>query len=85
MNKLMESKRRGAKVVVIDPLRTHTAKNADEWIGIRPGTDGALALGIIHVMLQKGWYDSAFADDWTAGFGELKEYVKEFSRRSSKG
>jgi len=79
LKKILESKRRGAKVVVIDPLRTHTAKNADEWIGIRPGTDGALALGIIHVILQKGWYDSTFADDWTAGFGELKEYVKGFS------
>lgn len=79
LQKIMVAKGRGTKVVVIDPLRTHTAKNADQWIGIRPGTDGALALGILHVMLDKGWHDSAFADDWTFGFGELKEYVKGFS------
>ena len=40
-------------MVVIDPLKTDTAEKADEWIGIRPGTDGALALGIAHVMMER--------------------------------
>jgi anaerobic selenocysteine-containing dehydrogenase len=79
LNEILEAKRRGAKVVVIDPLKTFTAEKADEWIGIRPGTDGALALGIIHVMMEKGLCDNAFADDWTHGFGELREYVRKFS------
>jgi anaerobic selenocysteine-containing dehydrogenase len=79
LEKILEAKKRGKGVVVIDPLRTHTAEKADRWIGIRPGTDGALALGIAHVMLEKGLYDSAFADDWTHGFAEFKEYVKTFS------
>ncbi len=79
LNEILEAKRRGVKIVVIDPLKTFTAEKADEWIGIRPGTDGALALGIIHVMMEKGLYDTAFADDWTHGFGELREYVRKFS------
>jgi anaerobic selenocysteine-containing dehydrogenase len=79
LNEILEAKRRGAKVAVIDPLKTFTAEKADEWIGIRPGTDGALALGIIHVMIEKGLYDTTFADDWTLGFGELREYIRKFS------
>jgi anaerobic selenocysteine-containing dehydrogenase len=79
LKRILRAKRRGAKVVVIDPLKTHTAENADEWIGIRPGTDGALALGIAHVLLEKGWYDTAFVDDWTHGFEEFKQYVTPFS------
>jgi anaerobic selenocysteine-containing dehydrogenase len=79
LNEILEAKRLGVRVVVIDPLKTFTAEKADEWIGIRPGTDGALALGIIHVMMEKGLYDTTFADDWTHGFGELREYVRKFS------
>ena len=79
LRKILEAKDRGTKIVVIDPLKTFTAEKADEWIGIRPGTDGALALGIIHVMMEKGLYDTVFADDWTHGFGELREYVRKFS------
>ena len=78
LKKILEAKNRGAKVVVIDPLKSYTAENADEWIGIRPGTDGALALGMANVILEKGLYDSVFADDWARGFGEFKEYVREF-------
>jgi anaerobic selenocysteine-containing dehydrogenase len=81
LKKILEAKRRGAKVVVIDPLKTFTAMKADEWIGIRPGTDGALALGLANLMITKGLYDTAFADDWTHGFGEFREYVKRFSPR----
>ena len=79
LREILKAKDRGTKVIVIDPLRTYTAQKADEWIGIRPGTDGALALGMIRVILEKGIYDTSFADDWTDGFGELKDYVKGFS------
>jgi anaerobic selenocysteine-containing dehydrogenase len=79
LKKILEVKSRGAKVFVIDPLKSYMAEKADEWIGIRPGTDGALALGITHVVMEKGLYDTAFADDWTEGFGEFKEYVREFT------
>jgi anaerobic selenocysteine-containing dehydrogenase len=79
LKKILEAKGRGTKVTVIDPLKSYTAEKADEWIGIRPGTDGALALGMAHVILEKGLYDAAFADDWTYGLGEFREYVKGFS------
>jgi anaerobic selenocysteine-containing dehydrogenase len=79
LREILKAKARGTKVIVIDPLKTYTAKKADEWIGIRPGTDGALALGIAHVMMEKGLYDSSFADDWTHGLREFREYVKGFS------
>jgi len=78
LKKILEAKARGTKVVVIDPLKTYMAEKADEWIGLRPGTDGALALGMADVIMEKGLYDTAFADDWTHGLGEFKEYVKGF-------
>jgi len=79
LKEILEAKERGTKVVVIDPLKTYTAEKADEWIGIRPGTDGALALGMAHVILEEGLYDTAFVDDWMHGFEEFREYVKPFS------
>ena len=79
LRKILEAKKRGTKVMVIDPLKTHTAEKADEWIGIRPGTDGALALGMAHVMMKKGLWDSEFAENWTHGLREFREYVKGFS------
>lgn len=78
MKKLIEAKKRGAKVIVIDPIKTYTAKISDEWIGIRPGTDGALALGVANLIFQKGLYDRDFADDWIYGLLEFKEYVENF-------
>ncbi len=79
LRRILEAKQRGARVVVIDPIKTHTAEKADEWVGVRPGTDGALALGMAYVILERGLYDTAFADDWTCGLGEFREYVKRFS------
>jgi anaerobic selenocysteine-containing dehydrogenase len=79
LKKVLEAKDRGARIVVIDPLRTFTAEKADEWIGIRPGTDGALALGIAHVIIEEGLYDSSFADHWTYGLEDFREYIKKFS------
>ncbi len=55
-----QGKRNGAKVVVIDPRLSETAAKADEWIKIRPGTDLDFVLAMLHVMLDKGYYDAAF-------------------------
>jgi anaerobic selenocysteine-containing dehydrogenase len=79
LREILAAKDRGTKVLVIDPLKSFTAEKADEWIGIRPGTDGALALGMANVMMEKGLYDTAFADDWTDGLRDFREYVREFS------
>jgi anaerobic selenocysteine-containing dehydrogenase len=56
---------RGARLIVVDPRRTGLASKADHWLPVRPGTDAALALGLIHVMLERGWYDETFVRRWT--------------------
>ncbi len=78
VKKILAAKKRGARVVVIDHMRSSMAKMADQWIGIRPGTDGALALGLMHVIFDEGLHDGAFVRDWTTGFEELREYVQAF-------
>ncbi|GAB3068269.1 molybdopterin-dependent oxidoreductase [Intrasporangium mesophilum] len=57
--------RRGAKLVVVDPRKAGLASKADHWLRVRPGTDGALALSLTHVMIENGWYDADFVRDWT--------------------
>jgi anaerobic selenocysteine-containing dehydrogenase len=57
--------RRGAKLVVIDPRKAGLASKAHHWLRVRPGTDAALALSLIHVMIDNGWYDADFVRDWT--------------------
>lgn len=56
---------RGARLIVVDPRRTGLASKAEHWLQVRPGTDAALALGLIHVMLEQGWYDDDFVRRWT--------------------
>jgi anaerobic selenocysteine-containing dehydrogenase len=63
----VEAQKRGAKLIVVDPRRTGSAKKADVWLQVRPGTDTALALGITNVMIQRGWYDRDFIQNWTNG------------------
>ncbi len=71
---------RGGRVVVIDPRRSETARALRaEWIGIRPGTDGALALGLIGVLVEEQLYDAGFVERWTHGFAELREQVRAFT------
>ena len=72
-----EAQRRGAKVVVIDPMRHQTAKRADWHIPIRPGTDGALALAMMHVIINEGLTDEAYIRDHTVGYQELVERVQQ--------
>ena len=57
--------KRGMKLIVVDPRHVGLAGKADLWLRPRPGTDGALALGIAHVMITRGWYDGAFVREWT--------------------
>ncbi len=68
----------GCKFIVIDPQRTEQAEKADLWLRIRPGTDGALALGILNIIIQEELYDHDFVDNWTYGFEELKARCAEF-------
>ena len=70
-----EARRRGAKLVVIDPYRTRTAALADEHLTIHPGTDAALALGMMHVILSMGLEDREYVARCTTGFEELKAHA----------
>jgi len=67
MRPIMDAKARGARLVVIDPRFTVTASKADQYVGIKPGTDAALALGLMHVIFEKGLQDAAFLLRHTTG------------------
>ncbi|MGA0571346.1 molybdopterin-containing oxidoreductase family protein [Variovorax sp. VNK109] len=77
--KLLDAKRAGARLVVIDPYRTAEARLADQWLQIRPATDAALALGLIHVAIEHGWIDVDFVQRWTIGFDALRDRVQAFT------
>src|ERR1700720_1273060 len=69
---IAEAQRRGAKVVVVDPVSTRTAKKADWHVRIRPGTDAALALGMMNVIIAEGLVDRDYVDKYTIGYEDLK-------------
>jgi anaerobic selenocysteine-containing dehydrogenase len=75
---LMECIKRGAELIVIDPRKTWVAARAKMWLQIRPGTDAALALGMLNVIINEKLYDEEFVRDWTYGFDELKKRVQEY-------
>lgn len=66
------------KLIVIDPRKTEMAEMADIWLQIRPGTDAALFLAWLNVIIEENLYDNEFVDKWIFGFKELKERVKEY-------
>ncbi|HSE50532.1 MAG TPA: molybdopterin-dependent oxidoreductase [Terriglobales bacterium] len=73
-----DARRQGAKLVVIDPYQTRTAKCADWYIPIHPGTDVALALGMLHVIITEDLYDKDYVARATVGFEQLRERVREY-------
>ncbi|MBI4332210.1 MAG: molybdopterin-dependent oxidoreductase [Chloroflexi bacterium] len=73
--RILDAKARGAKMIVVDPYFSSSAQKADIWAQIRPGTDVALALGLIHIVIEEGLYDKEFVDHWTAGFDQLASHV----------
>jgi anaerobic selenocysteine-containing dehydrogenase len=68
----------GATVVVIDPIKTRTAEAADWHVQPLPGTDAALALGMMHVLVAEGLYDRAYVEAHTVGFDQLRERLQEY-------
>jgi anaerobic selenocysteine-containing dehydrogenase len=73
-----EARRQGAKLVVIDPYRTRTAKFADWYLPINPGTDAALALGMMNVIINDGLHDTGYVSRHTVGFDALKARVRDY-------
>jgi cysteine desulfurase NifS len=79
MKRIVDAHNRGSHVIVIDPRKTRAAKlDRAEWIPIRPGTDGALALGMCNVLIQEELYDEEFVKKWTVGFEDFSRYVQHF-------
>jgi len=76
---IAEARRQGAKLVVIDPYRTRTAACADWYLPINPGTDAALALAMMHVIIGENLHDADYVSKYTLGFEQLREKVKEYS------
>ena len=74
-----EARRNGARLVVIDPYRTRTARAADWHIPIQPGTDTALALGLMRIIIEEGLYDRDYVSQHTHGFEALREHVQSYT------
>ena len=71
--------KRGAKMIVVDPRPIPMAKKADVWLPIRPGTDAALGLAFLNVIINEELYDKDFVENYTVGFKRLKAHVQEFT------
>jgi anaerobic selenocysteine-containing dehydrogenase len=77
-SQLRRALNRGARLIVIDPRKTDLAKRANLWLQPRPGTDLALALGILRAIVDDGLYDREFVEKWTVGFGPLREHLQHY-------
>jgi anaerobic selenocysteine-containing dehydrogenase len=76
---IKEARRKGARLIVIDAYRNATARQADWFIRVRPGTDAALALGMMRVLLGEGLYDRAFVERYTLGLQALREAAEPYT------
>lgn len=77
--RIQEAKRRGAKLVAIDPYRSLTAEKCHQHIALQAGTDGALALGLMHILIKEDWLDHDYIEQHTIGFAELKARVQAWT------
>ena len=76
---IRSAKGKGVKLIVIDPRRVPLAKEADIWVQPRPGSDCALALGMLNVIISENLYDTEFVEKWTFGFDRLAEHIKSYT------
>ena len=74
-----QAKRSGAKLICIDPRRTETADKCDEHIALLPGTDGALALAVMHELIEHDWLDQDYLEQHTLGFDRLQRRAREWT------
>ena len=75
---IRQAREKGAPIIAIDPVRTRTADQCDDWIGIRPGTDAALALAMMHVIFAEHLQDDDYIARYTMGVEPLRERLKEY-------
>ena len=77
--KYHKAKNEGLKLIVVDPRRTKLASMADIHLQLRPGTDGALALGMMHIIIKEDLYDKRFTEEWIVGFDDLKKLIQTYT------
>jgi anaerobic selenocysteine-containing dehydrogenase len=76
---ILEARARGARVICIDPIQTRTAQQCDEWVAIRPGSDAALALGMMHVVFARGLEDTDYLERHTLGHEQMRARAAEWT------
>jgi anaerobic selenocysteine-containing dehydrogenase len=79
--RILDAVERGARLIVVDPRFTAVASKANLFVQPRPGTDGALALGMLNYIIEEELYDKKFVDQWVHGFDEFKAFVDRYSLR----
>ncbi|MGD9143353.1 MAG: molybdopterin-dependent oxidoreductase, partial [Dehalococcoidia bacterium] len=79
LKRILDAKDRGARLIVIKPEMQPDAAKADVWVPIRPGTDAALALAMIHVIINENLYDAEFVSRWCYGFDKLVPHVQKYT------
>ncbi len=79
---VLKAREAGAKIIAVDPFVSATAKEADWHIQPLPGTDVALALGMMNVLIDEGLVDQIYIDNYTSGYKDLKEHVKSYDPKS---
>ncbi|MEP6608858.1 MAG: molybdopterin oxidoreductase family protein [Burkholderiaceae bacterium] len=77
-SRAQEAKRRGARLIAIDPYRSLTAEKCHQHIALMPGTDAAFALGVMHVLMREGWLDRDYIERYTLGYDGLAERARQF-------
>ena len=75
---ILHARQNGAKLIVVDPVRTYFAARADIWLQIKPAHDGLLAMAMINEIISQDLHDQGFVDNWTTGFAELTEVAARF-------
>jgi anaerobic selenocysteine-containing dehydrogenase len=75
---IVDVMKEGTKLIVVDPALTWLASRAESWLQVRPGTDAALVLAMLNVIINEDLYDHAFVEDWCYGFAELSERVQDY-------
>ncbi|MDR2531161.1 MAG: molybdopterin-dependent oxidoreductase [Oscillospiraceae bacterium] len=76
---VVDCMKRGSKLIVIDPRATWFSSRAEHFLQCRPGTDGAIALGMINLIIENEWYDKEFVEKWTMGLDKLAERAREYT------
>jgi len=80
---LKQAQKRGSRIMVIDPIKTATAKSFDDYIRIRPSTDGALALAMVNVLIENNLHDKEFIEKYILGFNRFKAYAAGFTLKKA--